>query len=165
MRSALAPRRTKSTCQNADFARSIRVISPRRRNEPASASTDERLMTVRSRSKKAAAGKARLPDERQRAREPTGARAADRAGDVDDRTRGLRLGLAGRDRDAGVAGLAPARVERDAPEQRHAEIGGEPATAAPAEDLGRHVLDDADDAHAGLLRHRRRACGDLLRER
>ena len=54
-RSALAPRRTKSTCQNADLTRSTREISPRLRNEPASASTDERLMTVRSRSKNAAA--------------------------------------------------------------------------------------------------------------
>ena len=53
-RSALAPRAAKSSCQNADFARSIREMRPRARNDGASASTDDRLINVRSRSKNAA---------------------------------------------------------------------------------------------------------------
>src|SRR4051794_2597916 len=139
-RSALAPCSTNNTCQNADFARSSREMSPARRNEPASARTDDRLITVRSRSKNAA-----LANERQRACEPTGPTCVDRVGDRRDLRRHVRV--------AGVGGVAKLRVERDVAEERHAELAGEALAATRAEDLRRHVLDHADDAHPGLLGH------------
>src|SRR3954471_20793319 len=143
-RSALTPRRTNSTCQNADLTSPTREISPRLRNDGASARTDERLISVRSRSKKAALG-----DKRQRAGESAGAARVDRRCDLCDLGRDERW--------AAVCRLPKPRVERDAPEERHAELGREPLPATGAEHLRRHVLDDPDDAHPGLLRHGRRA--------
>src|SRR3954452_7011318 len=119
-RSALAPRSTNSTCQNADLTKSTREINPRLRNEPASASTDERLITVRSRSKKAAAATS-SGDERQRARAAAGAARGDRPRDVEDRLRRYRGGVARDERHPDVAGRAHARIERDAAEERHTE--------------------------------------------
>ncbi len=64
-----------------------------------------------------------------------------------------------------VARAAKLGIEGDAAEKRHAQLGREPLAPTLAEDLRRHVLDDTDDAHAGLLRHRRGARRDFLRER
>src|SRR5215831_10795739 len=50
----LAPRATKSSCQAAACSSWRREISPRSRNEPASARAEDRRRRVRSRSKKAA---------------------------------------------------------------------------------------------------------------
>src|SRR3954469_9410559 len=92
-RSALAPRSTNNTCQNAAFARWTREMRPARRNDPASARTDDRLITVRSRSKNAA-----LANEGQRARESAGATGVDRLGDGRDLRRHVRV--------PGVGGVA-----------------------------------------------------------
>ena len=64
-----------------------------------------------------------------------------------------------------IAGLSQRRVERHRSEQRHAEIVGELAAATRPESVSAHVLHDAEELLARLLRHHRGAGGDLLRER
>src|SRR5689334_10058235 len=162
-RSALAPRRTNSICQNADLARSRREMSPRFWNDGASASAEERRISVRSRSKNAAA--VTSGDERQRAREAADALLVDRPRDADDRLRRLVVGISEDERHTGVARRAQRHGQRHTAEHGDTQLRGEAIAPAGAEHLRRHVLDDADEPETGLLRHRRRARRDLLRER
>ena len=86
-----------------------------------------------------------------------------------DRSRCFRVGGHLGDGRALVGSLAHDRIERDPGEKRHAHLVRERLAAARAEELlagadeVRHVLDDAEHAHARLLRHLRGAHGNLLR--
>jgi hypothetical protein len=141
------------------------------RNVPASESELEREISVRSRSKNAAP--ARVAYERT----VSGLRI-EPARDRDDRLRESRDRRAASDsghrsatghpssaasRSSGSSGIRG--------EQRHADLIRERLTPTRAEQLLAradevgHVLDRADDAHPGLLRHLRRTHGDLLRRR
>src|SRR5471032_429784 len=162
-RSALAPRAANKSWKYTDFRRSTREISPRSRNVPARASAEDRRISVRSRSKKAAEA-VTLRHERERAGEPTRTTPVDRLRELEDHLCGLRVGVTDDERHAGVGRLAHSRVEWHVAEHADAEFGRKPVAAAAAEDLRRHVLDHADHAHARLLRHRRSARRNLLRE-
>ena len=98
-------------------------------------------------------------------------RSLNSVGERHDRHCRLCLGRGLENRRPGVGSLAQGRIERDAAEQRHADLVGEPLAAARSEDLlpgadeVRHVLGDTDDAEAHLLCHSGRPHRDLLRGR
>ena len=105
-------------------------------------------------------------DERQRL-DDAAALAAERLDllrDRHDRPGRFRLRLRGHDRRARITLLSQRGIERHRAEQRHPELLGELRTAAAPEDVTRHVLDDAQQSHVRLLRHRGRARSDVLRE-
>ena len=124
-RSALAPRRTKSSCQNADFARSSArdeaVAAERRRKREHRRAADQRPVEIEERSAQR--------DKRQRAREAADAALVDRPRDLGDLRRHVRAPL--RRTASRSAGSSGTRAE-----QRHAELVGEPLAPAGPEDLG-----------------------------
>src|SRR5215472_4226824 len=95
--------------------------------------------------------------------------ARDRVGDLQVGLGHGGLRLARDDGPAGVAAEGDLRVERDLPEEGDVQLLGRPATAPVLEDLlavaalraevVRHVLDDPEDRHVDLLKHREALAG------
>src|SRR5207253_3552318 len=122
--------------------------------------------SARSRLRPSSASTPRSADERQRF-DDAAAIAPERLDllrDRHDRLRGLRLRLRGDDGCAGVALLAQRRIEWHRAEQRNTELAREILAATAAEDVAGHVLDDAEQAHVRLLRHRGGTRRHVLRE-